>query len=851
MNGHDSDCNCIDCLCTNMKMFGQTATPSLDTATGVPLPAPGILPPAPTPAPSSPSEPNPPSMSWINQMMAQLTPPGQMPDPMTMQTLMTTYNAGVTAYQQLIAQNYVFHGSILTPTLIYQSDDMANQFFYSNSADLVSLQALVQPILPQQITDMCNWLAGVSPNTTYSPAQMIQLVNKLIFGQSVSFPSIEMPARIIAFMSHVLRTTVTGSQESQLQAQQDTLRSQMYAAMTTVFNAQAAYTLAQQENQSMDSISVANGVVASAQSTLQGIQDEITTINAELTDLQQVTLNSTQLVQYLIANLPASPEATELTNTYNSIQASIVLFHQIIDPILAAEAAQENLMAPDQAAVTAAQTAFNTAQAPINDAADTYTQPTAAQTAAFQEAQDMLAAAQANLAPYTQEMLSLSNQIAQAYSNNPSFQQNGLLITDPSLIDQLLTSALTTLANSNPADMMDVLQDSMAVEASAADARTAVLQNEQQEAIAAKQSEFQAYYQAQAEAKLQFYTDQFNNAQAAYNSLSGTLTAMAASIQALQDEISQYINALGQIIGWWCHENNLDDSVMNQPYFIGVALQAVVSLNGSFDTVTIPGTSQTETFWNQPGSSAALAGQTITLMDQMTNAQVNYNNQAPGLVAEQNAIGTWMNQLNTAIQVANQLVNSNAYIQMILDQYNATPEAELLQTDIDQIVTPLKQIANQVAADQNTLQAILNDLEVQVLAGQGVNISDLNLLSYTDQKNLWVGVNDYLVANLPQLSFVQQTIATITDAMNAGTAQESDANNLAVAQTCILNITAAQCIQRQLQNNASFQQLLTSDADSDTQAAVTAQAQAAGSAAQTGSQAVAATPSAPGSQVGA
>lgn len=829
---------------------------------------------SPTLSPSTPSLPTipPPDVTWVSQTAQSLIPlpgstsaeaevgpfPGMMPSSSQIQAaaaqaqVVAQYQAGVTAFQQLTSVHSILRTPIMVSTFGNVTDE--DNFFYEHAGDLETLCTLLIPVPVQTVVDMVNYLQSLNATASYPPDEMVSLVEKLILGENVSFPTIEPPARIVNFLSKVLRTIVTGKQETVLMLSQDALRKKLYAAIDALSQAQADFEEAVLEanvpasvtdpvawagnllslaaNSQASSILSAQSEINQAQSALQAVQNQIQATNESLASLQATLLTPDELAQYLLSNLDESSEAFAIfQGAYYEIEASITLYHQLTDPIAAQMTSITSSMVPAQNAVLSATSNYNTARAAINYANETHVSPTPAQMATFNSAQAILAGAQAALAPYQANLAAAQAALQAVFAAHPEFLVEGLLITDERVIQNLVLTALTSLATQAPASLMEVIQDAMQVEANAADQRTADLENEQSEMIQAKADAFQAFYQDQVEAKLAFYQNQMNLAQDAYNTLGGQLAALQEIVQKMQDEISANITALGGVIGWWTHENNLSDDVMSQPYFIGVALNSVVGLKGSYDVVQIPlgilGQSSQQTFWTGPGASSDLASQTITLMANQQVATDNYNMQSPDLIAQMNHLTAWMTQTQQAFQITETLLNSAAYAQSLQPEFSASPQGALLQSDIDAIVTPLRQITLQVASDQQTLTGILNDLEKSVLSQNGMAIGDLNALSYNDQKSLWVGVCDHLAGPGQRLSELQGYISAISGRIQAGQPDDGDPECLQAAQVALMNIIGAQNIQRTLSNNLAFMAQLQSDADTDTTAALAAASGAA------------------------
>lgn len=751
--------------------------------------------------------------------------------------------AGITAFQQLTAVHTIFRTPIMAPHFANSQDE--NSFFYANAADLKTLRDLMLPIQVQVVVDMVRWLQSINPSASYPPAQWLLLVRKLILNQKISFPGVEIPTRIINFLSSVLRVTVTGAQENTLQASQDSMRKNLYAVIDSVSKAQAAFHLAVEEASppsnvvdpvawawgimaqatfpAGDAIVAASQSLATAKDTMNQVQDQINALDEQMASLQNTTLSPDQLAIFLIANLPASAELDNLKASYKEVEDGISLYQSLTQPIQVAENQERSLMSPYQDQLANRMRDFVLTRGPINYSASTGQPPTQEQLDAYTSAQNLLMAAQSDLKPFTERLNALEAQMVAVFTEHPEFMVNGLLITDSSVIGDLVMKALTEAAAEMPSDLMSIVQSAMQIEAVRADARTKVLESEQAEMIQAKQEAFQQFYQDKVEANLKFYKDQMASAQSGYNALNLALVDLSNKAQDIQDEINDKINRLGQVIGWWCHVNNISDSVMDQPRFIGIALNAVVTLQGKFDTVDIPtmlGMSTKQTFWGEPGLSSQLASETLVQMGNLDTAKFDYETQSPGLIAQMNMINEWMSQLQEAFKITQEQLNSTSYAQSILPEFNSSVQGALLEADIKAIVNPLRQISLTVQSDHLLMDSLLSDLEKQVLSDNGCNLSDIGALSYTDKKHLWVGVCDHLKGPGSRLSELHGYIEQMTARINARTPLDGDSENLQAAKVALMNILAAQNIQRTLVKDIGFMAALNDEAAADTTAAV-------------------------------
>ncbi len=793
---HWSDCNCIECL-SQREGYGQPA----------PAPLPGVYLPPPMPGGLDPAP-------YLN--------PAPLPgfiDPLA------SLNEGRSAYQNLTAKHSILRTTVMTP---HFPTSQELELWYSQYApDFAKLCEIALPVSVTEITDMIDWLHAVESPRTFSPGEMVVLIEKLVLGQDVAFPEVELPARVIRFLKSVLRITVTGNQEKFLETDRARIRTLEYPAIQKVMEAQAAYDLAQTETFTSDwqtRVTVAGSTLNQARANLQVFKDEIASLNDQLFALQQVTLTDEELAQYLLRNLPDSAEKRELQNSHDRIQYLTIRSKELIDPLDETIAFTLSMRDPAWTRLQAAMANLIQTRSPVLYAYNTYQTPTPSQLQAYQLAQDDLTAAQLNIKPYDDRVSALQAQIQVVIHEHPECFPQGKPITDPSFITEMVNTAISQVALKTPSDLMSLTEGAMAIQASAVDARTAALQQERQSSIEARQAEFQAYFRAQVEAKLQFYQDQLKNAQDGYNELSAELNALATRVQTLQDQVSANIEKLGSVIGWWSHQNNIEPEVMGQPYFIGLALTNIVGLQGKLDTVDIPlglpGLSSHQVFWGGPGASSECAGDTITLMGEMNTASMNYEIAAPGYLSKLEQLKAWMTQTKEAYQVTSDLMNSAPYMQQAIKDFSATPEGILLQSDIDSVVTPLREIALQVETNQQTLSGLLDDIEVQVLKNQGLDLKHLKNLTHESKKSLWVGVCDHLKEKGDRIAELRQHILELGERIHSGQPQDGDGDNLVVAQVALMNIIGAQLLQRTLQKDLDFQAKIHEEASHDAKAAV-------------------------------
>lgn len=741
--------------------------------------------------------------------------------------LASDMNTGRTAYDQVTAKHTILRTTLMTPT--FPDEPSLEAWYASNSTSFQTLVTIALPLTVDQIVNLFNWLETILPGSTWTPPDVVSLIQKQILGQNVSFPEVELPARIIRFLSSALRVTLTGSQETALMNQRDNVYLSQFNAMDALTAAQAALVVATantaiDENAYALAVTTAQSGVTDAQAQVQAFADDISSLNSQLTDLRSTALGATDLAEYLIDNLPQSAGAQTLSTAYYSLIQNIAAGNAIMNPLLANEQDAITDENPFQDALASAQTALIAARAPVNAAINAGATPDPSDAAAYAQAETHLTMAQNSLAPLAANVASIQAQMQAAVTANPTLFPEGQPLTDPTYINTMVTQALTSIATSNPSDLMTLIQNVMAAEAQDADTRITNLEAEQATLINQKQEIFQSYFQAQANAQLQFFQDQITAAQQGFNGLNDELNTMVASVQTLQDQLNANIALLGDLIGWWTTSQNLSADVMSEPSFIQTALTAIQNQAGKGDQVIAldaSGKNPTPvTLWNAStqGSSAQLAGNTLTLLQSMNDATTTYEMNSPALIASLNQLNTWMEQTQAAYQVEYDLMNSESFMQQMVSQFNSSPQGQILGAEVNGVVAPLQALTVQVNADQEIMEGLLNDIEQGALSGFGVTISDFSSYTQDQKQNLWVGVCDYLQANQPRWDELQGYIAILIGRQNAPL--DGDAQCLVVAQIAVMNIIGAQLIQRQLAQDTVFQNAMQAACDQDAQAAL-------------------------------
>lgn len=785
-----------------------------------PLPAPGVSYPA-TMYPPPPTSYIPPGTSSV--------PAPVPPPPYATSNPLDLVNVGLTSYQQLVRKHTILKTPVMSPAFLaiqvmslYDPNAISQKYWYTHYAG--SLQKLVQIALPLEVSKiegMIAWLSGVEPGRKYTPDEMLLLVEKLCLGQKVSFPEIELPARIIRFLKTSLRFTVTGAQEKTLSDQRDGLRRQEYTALQAVIQAQAKVTLAEKETGTssyLQNLQDAEGQLAIQQRTLDSVRSQIATVNQKLSDLQARILTDEEVANYLAAHLSPGPAHDAIMAAWSQYQRILTEAPKYVSVIQNAQAQVEAAMAPIRIQTAADQNTMIAARA-------VYTaSPTTANQQAYQSALNVLSSDQALMAPLTQQSLALTSQLQAVIQAHPDLFPEGSVTTSDAGLNKIVVTALQKSADSSPQDLITLVESAMEILSSDADSRASALQASRDQDIQERQSLFETYLRAKIEAEVQYFHDQMQNAQDGYNELGNEINALVSKVQGLQNQISANMQTLGQVIGWWCHMSNVTPEQMNQPSFIGKALTAVAALQGKYDVVNINtgtlGIISTQTFWSGPGRSQDLANDTLMLLQQLDNANVEYQTQAPTLKTRMDEVSAWMQQIANAFQVTSRKLNSQDYAKQAALEFNQSPEGKLLQSDIDAVSTPLKEISIMIESYQQTMNQLIEDIELDAITSSGMTFRDPASLSYEEKKHAWYGTGDYLKKAMPRIPELQGYIGQMVARIQAGQPQDGDADNLTVAKQGVLNILAGQLLFRKLQNDSDFQLSLSQEKESNAKAGV-------------------------------
>jgi hypothetical protein len=730
---------------------------------------------------------------------------------------------GQTAFNQITAKFYDLRAMLPNyPSL--NNFQMTNEWFMNNASDLKQLAALILPLPVSQITGMLSWLGAIEPGRVWSPKELVTLVDKIVLKQNVAFPEVELPARVLRFLSSALSGQVRSVDIQTLQNQLATLRTQEYALMKSLIISQGDLDLLIKETWVSSNttqgdydtqVAYAKQQLAIQQSKLPPIRDQIVTLNAQIANLYHWPLPHDQLASFIVNNLSDNTTVVKLGTDIAYRNNTFSAATQLLAP-LTIQLAQLNIdRMPAFNELLAARANYNTIT--------NYGRNLSA---------DIGGAATARLAYATDQnqiwndRITVTNsQIANQIKTNPLLFPNGKWIDNtPASLATLVDLAIDDLCKNNPADLLTLTNDAMTVLAKSADDRSQALISERQTATAEKQELLQTYVENKIEEEMKYYQDQMTNAQYGYNQLNQQINDMVSAIQAIQDQVSTNFQALGKIIGWWANVNHMTTEQMAHPSFINQSLNAVSNLNGKYDKVDIPlllGMTSTQVFWEGTGSSSEMASDTLFLMQKMEEKNQDYKMKSPKMIEDMKNIQTWMTQIQTAWKFTSDRINSPEYVQTATREFNSNPLNALIQSDIDSVAAPLREISVNVSTYQQTLKLLLEDIEVASLNGEGINFYDPAVLTYEQKKHAWIGTDEFLEKSQNQLPFLQQMIQDIAGRIANGSPDPDDADHLNVAKQGVTNIMAAQLLYRKLANDTDFQMALKLEAESASKAQIT------------------------------
>lgn len=99
---------------------------------------------------------------------------------------------------------------------------------------------------------------------------------------------------------------------------------------------------------------------------------------------------------------------------------------------------------------------------------------------------------------------------------------------------------------------------------------------------------------------------------------------------------------------------------------------------------------------------------------------------------------------------------------------------------------------------------LIDQLEEDTIELNGLDIPDVDFLSFEENEKIWYGVSDYLAKTMPQLGQVKKALDEIHARKLNGTVTPEDGDHAKIIQAIYLNVQAAQLIYRRLERLGDF-----------------------------------------------
>jgi hypothetical protein len=769
--------------------------------------------------------------------------PGMSPDPMAMwpygmpQGVNQDIQRGKDAFNQLAAKHTIFR----VPLFIAfdRSSTQALDAWYGNNAnDLEALLKIALPIDVSTIAALRDWLVEVVPGRQFTPGEMVKLIQKEILHEKVSFPEVELPTRIIAFLKKIIHPNASKALE--LMKQKNALRTVEYDLVKNLFESQTNVKLALKEGNfvlaDLDSwekwvaqawktidenpldphawhVQEMMGAEAQAERDLKAQQEKIDAIDNQIAAAQNQSVTDEELFNLLLEHLDDPTIHADYDAQVERIKQANAMMQPFMDktqailaersPLVSAMVKIRDTIPRMRASITQFNTGYATStpytQADI-DQAEQFMREYNAQISAVNAKLDANYAAMAAFQKSRPDLYATKDGTSWAAIDMSSYVKN----------------YLNKLCTEKEDQLIELLKHFMTEAAQAADEQMQAFMTEREGDIAAKQKEFDDFLQAQIEVKLKYYTDKIKEAQDNYNQIAAILQKEYDDLQALQSKITSAIDSLGGVIGWISHLNGFTPETMQQPWFIRVALQNVAAARGKYDNVIVASVpilgDQREQFWKGPGNSYDVANQTIMDMQTLDTKQLDYNSGSGEQMRKQlDSIYNYMQSLHDAYEITYKFVNSEDFVKQQIKAFNATAQQAEIQSDLTEIAKQLRDIQAQTQYNQEHLELLIDAIEESKLQGDGITVPDTIFMDFEKKKKCWHGVNEYLAKAMPQFEFLRKTLDDVVAKVNAGTADEDDANHASIIKVALLNIMGAQLVFRRLDKDTDFKYQLAAD----------------------------------------
>lgn len=368
-----------------------------------------------------------------------------------------------------------------------------------------------------------------------------------------------------------------------------------------------------------------------------------------------------------------------------------------------------------------------------------------------------------------------------------------------------------------PDSLMILVQSEMELEAKQADSKIEAAYATQRAEMDLRTKAFQDYFKAKAEAELKFYTDQLKNAKEGYDWTVAELNRRQTELQAMQNQIPANIERLGGVLGWYAHENKIGESAMTQPYYMRFALQGIrdggkVFKDGRWEgkyeshtfeaQVLVISIDHKEEFWKEtPGTSIDVASETLSLMDRVEMVRVDFESgEGRKLRDTAEKQSAWMKQLQTAIEITKERVNSPEYVKLVMREFKATPEQAEFDARQKDIEILIRNASARISGLRSQMARLLDDLEEAILEEQGEDVPDVQFMPYERKKAIFTGAKVYLDKFNPHRSTLKAEADRILSTGAAGQEKE----RLKALKIAFLRAAVAEHVYRKLLHDSNF-----------------------------------------------
>ncbi len=714
--------------------------------------------------------------------------PGMLPPPPIDNTA-AEIQAGKDAFDSLAGRHTVFRTTILQ----IPRDAVTLPLWYQGErVTLASLRDLTKEISIARVSGLCDFLRSIDATRSYSVSEMIMLVRKFLLRENVSFPEVELPARIHTFLKKTLREP--GAREIELTSLIETTMGSLITQTEVLLSAKSDVEAAKARTYVSSfaaDLALAEDLADQAGRDLAAKQALYDSYSSELESYSSAEINDDQIFRYLMqvepdaelsakyaSALQAEHDATEFLKPFQALLEPILTERSLyVDGLSAARTAELQLkstdpFSPDLPGLTSQRLAYQTRLA----GADSRLNAVLADRSAFMQ-------------------------------DHPELYQNNNPVTANSLITKFLYDHLS----SSPESLSTIINDVMKRRSLIVDAKAASLESREAAMITAKQEVFKNYINAKANAELAFYSDQMNVSRAGYERAIAQLQARSDELQALNATLPTNIERLGGVIGFACYSLNIGKEQMGAPWFIRMMLQQVGAASGKWDSHTFqvslgPTTiNQYEQFWKESGRSQDLANGTLGLMDTLQAKTEDFEyGEGKRLRDEIVKMSDWLKQLQIAYQSTYDRMNTREYVKEAMREFRLLPENQIIDERHAAIARELTRLTAKLSGEQELLSDLLDAIEEVHLEAEEVVMPDIEFMTFEEKRNLWHGVRIYLEQQGPNWKIADAKMKNLIADLRSGTVIPNSNSFLVLYRMSARNMTAATHMQRRLLKDSNF-----------------------------------------------